>query len=53
MPIDGPEAEVLDESEIEELWLNVAVERDEGLESGTARAVPADDVFAAAKARLQ
>jgi Putative addiction module component len=43
----------LSESEIEKLWLEEAVRRDAELDSGTARAVPADEVFAVARARLR
>ncbi|MCZ7663800.1 MAG: addiction module protein [Thermoleophilia bacterium] len=43
----------LSESEIEKLWLEEAVRREAELDSGTARAVPADEVFAAARARLR
>ncbi len=43
----------LSESEIERLWLEEAVRRDAELDSGAAQAVPADEVFAAARARLR
>jgi len=45
--------DALSESEIEKLWLEEAVRRDAELDSGAARAIPADEVFAAARARLR
>ncbi len=45
--------EDLSESEIEKLWIEEAVRRDAELDSGAARAIPADEVFAAARARLR
>ena len=45
--------EALSESEIEKLWLEEAVRRDAELDSGAARSIPADEVFAAARARLR
>ena len=43
----------LSESEVERLWVEEAMRRDAALDSGTARAIPADEVFAAARARLK
>ena len=43
----------LSESEIERLWLDEAVRRDAEGDNGTARLIPADEVFAAARARLR
>jgi hypothetical protein len=43
----------LSESEIEKLWLEEAIRRDAELDNGAAQAVPADEVFAAARARLR
>jgi hypothetical protein len=45
--------DALSESEIEKLWLEEAVRRDAELDSGAARSIPADVVFAAARARLR
>jgi hypothetical protein len=45
--------DALSESEIEKLWLEEAVRRDEDLDSGAARSIPADEVIAAARARLR
>ena len=45
--------DALSESEIEKLWLEEAVRREAELDSGTARSIPADEVFAAARARLR
>jgi hypothetical protein len=45
--------DALSESEIEKLWLEEAVRRDAELDSGAARSIPADEVFAAARARLR
>jgi putative addiction module component (TIGR02574 family) len=42
----------LRESEIEKVWVEEAMRRDAALDSGAARAIPADEVFAAARARL-
>ena len=42
----------LSEPEIEKLWIEEAMRRDATLDSGTARSIPADEVFAAARARL-
>ena len=38
-------------AEIEKLWIDEAIRRDEELDSGTARAYPAVDVLARARAR--
>jgi putative addiction module component (TIGR02574 family) len=43
----------LPEDEIERLWVEEALRRDVELDAGTARAIPADEVFAAARARLR
>lgn len=43
----------LSESEVEHLWLEEAMRRDAALDNGTARTIPADEVFSAARARLQ
>ena len=45
--------DALSESEIEKLWLEEAVRRDAELDSDAARSIPADEVFAAARARLR
>jgi hypothetical protein len=45
--------DALSESEIEKLWLEEAVRRDAELDSGAARSISADEVFAAARARLR
>ena len=42
----------LSEPEIERLWLEDAGRRDAALDDGTARAIPADEVFSFARARL-
>ena len=41
----------ISESEIEELWLQEAIRRDEELDNGTAQSHPADEVFKLARAR--
>ncbi|MBI5583003.1 MAG: addiction module protein [Deltaproteobacteria bacterium] len=41
----------MSEAEIEKLWLDEAIRRDGELDSGTARAYPADEVIARARAR--
>ena len=38
-------------AEIEKLWIDEAIRREEELDSGTARAYPADDVLARARSR--
>ena len=43
--------DAMSESEIEALWAEEAVRRDEELDSGTARAFPADEVLARARSR--
>ncbi len=43
--------DALSDAEIEKLWIDEAIRRDEELDSGTARAYPADDVLARARAR--
>ncbi len=43
--------DTLSEAEFEKLWKDEAIHRDEELDSGTARAYPADDVLARARAR--
>jgi hypothetical protein len=43
--------DAMSDAEIEKLWLDEAIRRDEELDSGTARAFPADDVLARARAR--
>jgi hypothetical protein len=43
--------DVLSEDEIEKLWIKEAIRRDEELDGGAARAYPADEVFARARAR--
>ena len=42
----------LSEPEIERLWLEEAERRDAALDNGTAGAIPADEVFSSARARL-
>jgi len=41
----------MNEAEIESLWVDEAIRRDEELDRGAARAYPADDVLARARAR--
>jgi hypothetical protein len=43
--------DAMSESEIKELWIDEAIRRDEDLDSGAARAYPADEVLARARAR--
>ncbi len=43
----------LPEDEIERLWVEEALRRDAEIDAGTARMIPADEVFAAARARLR
>ena len=45
--------EDLSEAEIERLWIEEAMRRDAELDAGTARSIPADEVIAAARARLR
>ena len=42
----------LSEAEIEQLWLEESARRDRELDSGTVKAIPADEVLARLKARL-
>jgi len=44
--------DTLSDAEIEKLWLDEAIRRDEELNSGAAQAYPADEVFDRARARL-
>jgi hypothetical protein len=41
----------MSEAEIEKLWIDEAIRRDEELDTGAARAYPADEVLARARAR--
>ena len=41
----------MSEAEIEELWLQEAMHRDEELDKGAVQSYPADEVFARARAR--
>lgn len=43
--------DAMTESEIEELWLQEAIRRDEELDSGNAQFCPAEEVFGRARAR--
>ena len=43
--------DTMNEADIEKLWIDEAIRRDEELDSGTVRAYPADKVFARARAR--
>jgi len=43
--------DTLSEAEVEKLWLDEAIRRDEELDSGAARAYPADEVLDRARAR--
>jgi len=43
--------DALSEAEIEQLWIDEAIRRDEELDSDPARAYPADDVLSRARAR--
>jgi len=43
--------DVMSEAEVEELWVNEAIRRDEEIDSGAARAYRADDVLARARAK--
>ena len=42
----------LSKSETERLWLEEAERRDAALDNGSAKAIPADEVFSSARARL-
>lgn len=43
--------DAMSEAEVEKLWLDEAIRRDEELESGAARAYPAEEVLARARTR--
>ena len=43
--------DVMSEAEIEKLWIDEAIRRDEELDKGTVHAYPADDVLARMRAR--
>ncbi len=43
--------DLLGEAEIERLWIDEAIRRDEELDKGTAQSYPADEVLARARAR--
>jgi hypothetical protein len=43
--------DTMNEAEIEKLWIDEAIRRDEELDSGIVRAYPADEVLARARAR--
>jgi len=43
--------DAMSEAEIEKLWIDEAIRRDEELDTGAARAYPADEVLARARAR--
>jgi len=43
--------DAMSEEEIEKLWIDEAIRRDEELDVGVARAYPADEVLARARAR--
>jgi hypothetical protein len=43
--------DLLGEAEIERLWLDEAIRRDEELDKGTAKSYPADEVLVRARAR--
>jgi putative addiction module component (TIGR02574 family) len=43
--------DAMTESEIEELWLQEAIRRDDELDRGNAHSYPAEEVFARARAR--
>jgi len=43
--------DAMSEAEIERLWIDEAIRRDEELDRGTAQAYPADEVLARARAR--
>ena len=45
--------DAMSQAEIEKLWTDEAIARDEELDSGTARAYPADEVLARARARRE
>lgn len=43
--------DTMSEADIEKLWIDEAIRRDEELDSGIARAYPADEVLARVRAR--
>jgi hypothetical protein len=43
--------ETMSEAEIEKLWVDEAIRRDEELDKGTGRAFPAEEVFERARTR--
>jgi hypothetical protein len=43
--------DAMSDAEIEKLWIDEAIRRDEELETGAARAYPADEVLVRARAR--
>ncbi len=43
--------DALSDAEVEKLWIDEAVRRDDELDQGAARAAPADEVLARARAR--
>jgi putative addiction module component (TIGR02574 family) len=43
--------DAMSETEIEKLWIDEAIRRDDELDSGAARAYPADEVLARARTR--
>jgi hypothetical protein len=43
--------DAMSEAEIEKLWMDEAIRRDDELDSGAARAYPADEVLSRARAR--
>jgi len=43
----------LSEAEVERLWVEEAMRRDANLDAGTARSIPAEQVFRDARARLK
>lgn len=43
----------LNEEEVERLWIDEAQRRDADFDNGTAHSIPADEVFSAARVRLQ
>lgn len=43
--------DAMSEAEIEKLWVDEAIRRDEGLDKGAARAYPAQEVFKRVRAR--
>jgi hypothetical protein len=45
--------DVLSAADLEQLWLDEAVRRDDELDQGAARLQPADEVFVRSRARLE